>query len=405
LWRHRGFILLWGAETVEWLTDNITVFALPTIAIKIFNAGPVQTGFLSALDYVAFPFLGLYAGVMVDRWKRKPVLIWTNIFQVVALGSIPVAFLASQLSLWQLYLVALVMSVTSVFFAVAYQAYLPTLISREDLVEGNSKLETSSSAATVVGPAIAGGLYQLLRAFSVAVDAIGTLIAAIMIFAIRKTELPPPTSIGRRFWQELKDGVKVVVESPTLRSLATATSILNFGNMMFRGVFYLFIYERLLIPPEVAGVVLGIGGLGLLIGAMVSPILMKRLGLGASLTISLLINGVGLLAVQTSVFGPSAIMLAGLWLLTSISLPIYNINQVSFRQTIVPDLLQGRMNATMRTLGYSAAALGALVGGFVGFQFGISTAMIVGALIALIPILIIWFSPVGRLREIPQTMS
>jgi predicted MFS family arabinose efflux permease len=403
LWKHRDFCRLWGGETVEWFTDNITALALPTLAIKIFNAGPMETGVLRALDYVAWPILGLYAGVMVDRWRRKPVLVWTNIIQVVALGSIPAAFLLSRQSLYQLFLVALVMSITSVFFAVAYQAYLPKLIQREDLVEGNSKLETSSSAATVAGPTIAGALYQLIGPLSIAVDSFGTLVAAMMIFSIRKLEPPPPTAIGRRFSQELKAGVKVVVESPTLRSLAASTSVLNFGNSMFMAVFYLFVYERLLISPVLAGIVLGVGGIGLLVGSLVSPRLLKRLGLGTVLTLALLINGLGLLAVQASIFGPAAIMLAALWFLWSIGLPIYNINQVSFRQTIVPDAVQGRMNATMRSIGYGAVALGALVGGVVGLLYGILSAMTTGALISLIPVLVIWFGPVGRLREIPQT--
>lgn len=396
---------LWGGETVEWLTDNFTFLALPTIAIEIFNAGPVETGILWALNYLAWAFLGLYAGVMIDRWKRKPVLIWTNIVQVLALASIPVTYFLNCLSLAQIFLVAIVMSMTSVFFAVAYQAYLPTLINREDLIEGNSKLESSASVASVVGQGIAGPLYQLLRAYSIALDALGTLIAAVMILWIREPEPPNSPEVTRRFWQELKAGVKVVSESPVLRSLTASTSILNFGVGMFWAVFFLFMYKSLLLPPDIAGYVICVGGIGTLIGAVSSPRLLKRLGLGPLLSIALVSYGVGLLAVQASVLGPSAIMLAGIWLLTSMSVPIYNVSQVSFRQTIVSDMLQGRMNATMRTVGYSGAALGAVVGGFVGRQFGISTAMMSGALIVLISALIIWLTPIGRVRETPITVS
>jgi len=387
------------------LTDNFTFLALPTIAIEIFNAGPVETGILWALNYLAWAFLGLYAGVMIDRWKRKPVLIWTNIVQVLALASIPVTYFLNCLSLAQIFLVAIVMSMTSVFFAVAYQAYLPTLINREDLIEGNSKLESSASVASVVGQGIAGPLYQLLRAYSIALDALGTLIAAVMILWIREPEPPNSPEVTRRFWQELKAGVKVVSESPVLRSLTASTSILNFGVGMFWAVFFLFMYKSLLLPPDIAGYVICVGGIGTLIGAVSSPRLLKRLGLGPLLSIALVSYGVGLLAVQASVLGPSAIMLAGIWLLTSMSVPIYNVSQVSFRQTIVSDMLQGRMNATMRTVGYSGAALGAVVGGFVGRQFGISTAMMSGALIVLISALIIWLTPIGRVRETPITVS
>jgi predicted MFS family arabinose efflux permease len=330
-------------------------------------------------------------------------LIWTNIIQVVALGSIPAAFFLGILSLYQLFIVTLVMSVTIVFFNVAYTAYLPTLIAREDLVEGNSKLETSSSAAAVVGPPIAGGLIQILGAApSIALDALGTLFAAVAIISIKKPEPPPSPPTQRNFWSELRDGVRVVAETPTLRNLATSTSILNIGNTMFYAVFYLFIYDQLKMSPLVAGMTLGVGSVGVVVGAMTAPKLLKWIGLGSSLTAALMINGLGLLAVQAAMYGPAAVLLAPLWLIANIGIPIYNINQVSFRQILVPDNLQGRMNATMRTFSYGAATVGALIGGIIGAQYGILTTMTTGALIALLAALMIRFGPIGSLHQMPQ---
>jgi predicted MFS family arabinose efflux permease len=379
---------------------------VPTIAILIFNAGPLEMGLLSALGNVGYPVLGLFAGVMVDRWRRRPVLVWTNIIQVVALGSIPAAFFLGILSLYQLFIVTLVMSVTTVFFSVAYYAYLPTLIAREDLVEGNSKLETSSSAAAVAGPPIAGELIQIVgAAASITLDALGTLIAAIAIFSIKKPEPLPSSAVNPRFWSEIKDGVRVVTETPTLRNLAASTSILNIGNTMFIAVFYLFIYDQLKMSPGVAGITLGIGSVGVVIGAMAAPRLLKLIGLGSALTAALMINGIGLLAVQASMYGPTTILLAPLWLFANIGIPIYNINQVSLRQILVPDRLQGRMNATMRTLGYGAATVGALIGGIIGARYGILTTMTTGALIAIVAALMIRFGPVGRLHDMPQNVG
>ena len=406
LWRHRDFGRLWGGETVEWVSDSITSLAVPTIAILIFNAGPLEMGVLSALGNVGYPALGLFAGVMVDRWRRRPVLIWSNIIQVVALGSIPAAFFLGVLSLYQLFIVTLVMSATTVFFNVAYTAYLPTLIAREDLVEGNSKLETSSSAAAVVGPPIAGGLIQIVgAAASVALDALGTLIAAIAIFSITKPEPPPSRPPQPRFWNEIREGVRVVAETPSLRNLAASTSVLNIGNTMFFAVFYLFIYNQLKMSPLVAGITLGIGAVGVVVGAVIAPKLLELMGLGSTLTTALTINGLGLLAVQASIYGPATVLLAPLWLIANIGIPIYNINQVSFRQILVPDGLQGRMNATMRTLGYGAATLGALIGGIIGAHYGILTTMTAGALIAILAALMIRFGPVGRLHEMPQNVG
>jgi len=403
LWRHGDFLRLWTGETIEWITGGVTALAVPTIAILIFNANPFEMGLLTSLAYVAYPFLGPFAGVWVDRWRRRPVLIWVNIVQFAALGSIPVAFFLGVLSLNQLFIVTLVMSVTIVFFNIAYTSYLPTLIPREDLVEGNSKLETSSSGAVVVGPAIAGFLIDVLRAApSVAVDAFGTLLAGIAILSIRKHEPHPSPRLERNFWRELGDGLRSVSENQSLRNLVAATSTLNIGNGMFLAVLYLFIYNQLKLTPGIAGFVVAVGGVGFVIGAVAAATLLKRLGLGVTLTIALVINGLGLLAIQTSAYGAGPLLLAGFWSFANIGLEIYNITQVSFRQTIVADELQGRTNATMRTFSYTALTIGALVGGTIGSQYGILSVMTAGPTISLLSALVICFGPVGRLKEMPQ---
>jgi len=399
LWSHRDFCRLWTGETVEWVTDSITALGIPTIAIKLFSAGPFQMGILTALEYLGYPILGLLAGVWVDRWRRKPVLIWTNIAQVIALASIPVAFLLGILSLYQLFLVTLIMSVTVVFFNMAYTAYLPTLIDPADLVEGNSKLETSSSGAAVVGPAIAGALINLVGAAqAIAVDAFGTLIAAIAILSIRMPEPLPVHKAERHFWHELQEGVRSVSDNPSLRTILMSTLILNFGNYMFYAQFFLFIYDELKLSYQSAGIVLAVGAVGFLIGAISAPTLFRRIGVGPSLVLALLINGAGRLAIPTSTYGPSTILFPLFWLFANIGMPIYNINQVSFRQAIIPNELQGRMNATMRTFGYGAFVVGALIGGILGSAYGIIPVMILGAIIALLPVPLLRLERVGRMN-------
>jgi predicted MFS family arabinose efflux permease len=358
-------------------------------------------GILTSFEYIAYPLLGLFAGVMVDRWRRRPVLVWTNIFQFLALGSIPIAYALGVLSIFQLFIVTLAMSVTTVFFATAYAAYLPTLVGRENILEGNSKMETSNSAATVMGPMIAGWIIPLLgAATSVAVDAISTLTAAFAILSIKKPEPDPPNSPGRQFRGELMEGVRCVTETPSLRNLLAATSVLNIGNGMFNAVFFLFIYDELKISVQLAAITLAVGAVGFVVGALTASPLMNRVGLGAALVVALLINGIGRLAVQASIYGPVLILLAGLWFIANIGIPIYNINQVSFRQAIVADKLQGRLNAMMRTFGYGAVALGALIGGALASAFGILSAMNVGALIALVPVLLLSFGPIGKIKFI-----
>ncbi len=395
---------LWIGETIEWFGDQITFFALPSIAILLFNVGPFDIGILNGLAYLAFPVLGVFVGVVGDRWPRRPMMVIANLVQVLALGSIPIAFLLGRLTLYQLFAVATVMGVSSVFFAVAYQSYLPTLVEKENLIEGNSKLQTSESAAQVGGPALAGSLTQLFGpAIPIAVDALATLLAALAIFSISKPEQFHASRAERNFFKELREGAEVIFDDPLLRSLAGSTASLNLGSSIFFAVFFLFMYNELKFSPATVGAVLGIGAVGLVIGSLSAPELAKKLGLGRTLAVALLISGLGLLVIPTALYWPAAPLLAALWMLSSFGIPIYNINQISFRQAIVPDRLQGRMNATMRTITWGAIPVGAFVGGILGSQLGIVHTIIIGALISILPVLFIMLGPLRSLHETPQT--
>jgi MFS family permease len=385
LWRHRDFIRLWTGETVEWVGGQITMLALPTIAIILLKAGPFEMGVLNSLGLVAYPSLSLFAGVMADRWRRRPVLVWTNMVQVVVLASVPVAFVWHVLSLVQLYVVSLLMGVTAVFFVVAYQAYLPRLVEKEDLLEGNSKLEASSSMAQVAGPAVAGFLIQLVGATTaVAADAFSTLVAAIAIQSIKKPEKPVARLAERDFFGEMKDGLKVVIGHAYLRRLAAATATYNFGINMFMAVFFLFMYNQLRLSPSDAGTIFAVGSVGSLLGAMSASQIRGRLGLGVTLCFSLLAAGGVLLAAPVATHESPVFLLAAVWAISGFGIAVYNINQISFRQAIVPDPLQGRMNATMRTITSGTAAVGALAGGIVGTQTNIVTALSAGAVVAML---------------------
>src|SRR2546425_10393552 len=164
LWRHADFLKLWTGETVSVFGSQVTLLAVPTVAILILHAGPFQVGLLSALEFLAFPTLGLVAGVYADRLRRRPIMIVCDLGRMLALGSIPLAFVLNLLTLEQLYIVALLTGVFTVFFDVSYQSYLPALVDRPNLIEGNTKLEITRSTAQVAGPAVAGLLIQWIGA-------------------------------------------------------------------------------------------------------------------------------------------------------------------------------------------------------------------------------------------------
>src|SRR3954468_9595685 len=161
LWHHRDFLKLWGGQAVSRLGSQVTLLALPLIAITVLNATTFEVGLLSAVEFAPFILVGLPAGVIVDRRSKRPILIAADIGRLLALASVPIAYELDALTLGQLYAVAFVTGVLTVFFDVAYQSYLPVLVARDQLVEGNAKLSVTDSAATVIGPSIAGALIDL----------------------------------------------------------------------------------------------------------------------------------------------------------------------------------------------------------------------------------------------------
>ena len=267
-----------------------------------------------------------------------------DIVQVIALGTIPIAFLLGKLNLYHLFAVATVMGISTVFFEVAYQSYLPTLVDRENLVEGNSKLTTSESASQIAGPALAGFLIQLTgAAIAIAADALTTLFAALAIFSIKKTENTYSSKVDRNFAREVREGAEVIFHNPLLRSLAATTATLNLGSSIFSAVFFLFMYNELRLSPGLAGVVLGIGSVGSLIGAVNAPRIGQKLGLGPTLAIALSLVGFGLLAIPLAMYGPSVPVLAALWMVSGVGItdPQYHPDQPSSgdcaRQASGPD--------------------------------------------------------------------
>src|SRR5437868_10909625 len=234
LWRHSEFVKLWTGQTISLFGTEVSQLAIPLTAALVLNATPAQMGLLAALEYAPFLLLSLFAGVWVDRMYRRPVLIVADIGRALLLGSIPLSALLGLLRIEQLYVVGLMTGVLTVFFDVAYQSYLPVLVKREHLVEGNSKLEVSRSVAQIAGPGVAGALVQVITApLAVLVDALSFVASVISLLLIRVREPAPVRHDGNAgsIWSELREGLDVVLGNPLLRSIAGCTGTSNlFGN-------------------------------------------------------------------------------------------------------------------------------------------------------------------------------
>jgi len=387
LWRNADFMRLWVGQTISEAGTQVSALAVPTVAILLLHASPFQVGLLTALEFLPFPVLGLVVGVYADRLKRRPLMIASDLGRMVALATIPAAFSFGVLTMEQLYAVGLVVGVFNVFFGISYQSYLPALIDRSDLVEGNSKIEVSRSTAQLAGPAIAGFAIQAIGAAeAIVIDAVSYLVSAVSIWLIKKPEPKPApaTASGRSgFWHEMWEGIQVVIHNPTLWKIAGCTATANLGSNMAFAVELIFMYRYLHLAPGVVGIVFAVGAVGGLLGAIATSAVVQRLGVGVTLLVSIL-GGSLLMATPLAAQTNAPVFLSALFFFEFLIGAPYNITQVSLRQAITPDRVQGRMNATMRTIVWGTIPIGSVVGGILGTVIGVVPTIVLGGFIALL---------------------
>jgi predicted MFS family arabinose efflux permease len=405
LWSDRDFNRLWLSDTVSQIGNQFTTPALPILAVLSLHADAFEIGLLMALQTLFFPILGLFVGVWADRLRKRSIMIVCNFGRMASLASIPVVFFLSTLTLYQLYAVAAINGIFTVFFEISYQSYLPVLLGREESVEGNSKLQTSASGAQVVGPTVAGFVYQLVGgAITIAVDAIGYLISALSLVSIRKREAKPETNppTGHpNFFAEMKEGMQIVFCNPILWRITACSATANFGSVIFGAVFVIFLLNILSFSPVLIGLLGTVGALGFLLGTVIRPVVTKRLGLFRAILVSAALMAINI-ATPLTILSHAFLVVAVIGLLAGIMLPIYNINQVSLRQTIVPDRVQGRMNATVRTINWGTVPIGAIIGGTLGLVVGITGTILIGGALQGAAVVWIMSNHVIHLREMPK---
>jgi MFS family permease len=400
--RHRDFTRFWFSDTISQFGNQFSAFALPVLAVLSFSATPLDIGVITSLQIIPYPLLGLFVGVWADRFRKRRIMVACNLGRMATLASIPVGYVLGVLSLTQLFAVSLVTGLFSVFFDISYQAYLPILVDRADLVEGNQKLQLSASGAQVAGPGIAGFAYQAIGgAFTVAADAVGYAVSAVGLLTVKKDEHPVTRGKGDRepdFFAEMKEGLDVVLGNRYLRSIAGCTATSNLGTNIVTAVTAIFVLRMLHFPASEFGLVGTIGALGFLSGVFLVNRFTSALGFGRSLAVSIALPAAFLLYPLALLGFPFAVV-SGVSFLIGLNIPLYNVNQISLRQAITPDRLQGRMNATMRTIVWGTIPVGALLGGFLGDSVGVVDTIYVGGVIACLAAAWIVFGPVIKLKK------
>jgi hypothetical protein len=403
LLRHRDFRRLWAGESVSELGSQVSVLAVPLVAVRALHATTFQVGLLTAASTAAFLLVGLPAGAVVDRLRRRPVMVIADIGRMLALGSVPVTYALGRLGLLQLYLVTLLAGVLTVFFDVAYQSYLPSLVGLDHIVEGNAKLTGSSQVAQVAGPSLAGGLIQAIGGpYAVAVDAGSFLFSGLAVTSIRTAESPPQREgeQPRRIAGEIAEGLRFVFGHPLLRAIAATTATANFFSGIGSAVEIVFLVRAVHAAPGIIGLLFAAGSVGGLLAAFAASAVARRIG-GARATIVGIFVGAGGLLIPLTRPGLGLLLFAAGFFAVAFGAVLYNINQVSFRQRLCPERLLGRMNATMRFVVWGVLPLGALAGGAIGTALGLRPTLWLAAAGNALAGLWLVFSPLRRMRDFP----
>ena len=404
LWRQRDFLLLWGGQTVSDMGSAVTVLALPLMAVSLLGASTFEVGALSAAGTVAYLIVALPAGALVDRSVKHRLMIWSNAGRAVVLAGVPVAAALGHLTMAQLYVTALVAGTLTVVFEIAYQSYLPTLLRRDQLVEGNGKIGITNSLSQVVGPSLAGGLVSLLGSAARAVTAdCLSFVASIVSLLLIRTPEPRPRADGPRKTtaKQIAEGLRYVAGHNILRRVVACTAISSLFNTMLMAVLVVFLVRTLHTPAGTIGVVLGLGSVGGVVGGFVVGPLARLVGSARMFWAGKLFLGGFALLIPFAGHGWAVVLVSvGLSAATA-SVVMFNVSQVSYRQAVCPPELLGRMNASVRWVIRGATPIGALLGGVLGDWIGLRETLFVAALGSWLAVLLIVLSPIRHLRDIP----
>jgi MFS family permease len=402
LWNNAGFMRLWIGQTISVGGSMIGKTAMSFTAILLLHATPFQMGILTAAGLVPGFLTGLIAGVWVDRLPRRPILIWTDIGRAGLLATVPLAAFMGLLRVEQLYVVSFLVSILTIFFDVAYQSYLPSLISRAELIEGNSKLTASAAIAEAGGFAAAGWLVQLITApITILVDAISFVVSASSVRLISVTEQPVIRHLQPDLGREIAEGLRALLDNVILRMTAICTISQQFFLGIYGALVVLYMSRGLGFAPGILGTIWALGGISSFIGAVAAGAVSKRFGIGPAMIAGCLLSGVamGFVPMAEGATLLAALLLILQQLLGDCAATIYQINQVSLRQAMTAEGLLGRVNASAEFLGLGATLAGSLLGGLLAGFAGVRTMLFVSAFGTVFSGLWLILSPVRRFRE------
>ena len=395
--------MLWLGAVVSQFGARVGLIATPLLAVTVLAASPMQVGLLSAAQTAGLLVFGLPAGAWVDRMRRRPLMITMDLARAALLMTIPVAAWLGVLGLWQLGIVVLLVGVASVFFDVAYLSYLPSLIGREHLLEGNARLQAGQSVAVVAGPAAGGVLAGLIGAANTLLaTGVGFLASALALWRIHGAEVPPERAARPSLRSEIAEGLRLVFGHPILRAIALCTSTANLFMAIALALNVLFLARVVGLPATTIGALLAALGLGGVVGALVSDRVAARIGQVRLVWVALLATQPWSLLLPLAAPGWRVGLFAAGWFVVGLGSTLYNVAQVSLRQALCPDRLLGRMNATNRFVVWSTLPVGSVLGGLLGELIGIRGGLWLAGTGLSLAVLWLICSPLRGMAELPE---
>jgi MFS family permease len=402
LWRNAPFLRLVSATAVSDFGTEVSNLALPLTAIGVLGAGPLQVGILTAAGFLPTSLFGLPAGAWVDRVRRRPLLIASDLLRGAALASVPLAFLGGGLTILQLYLVGFIVGSLSILFDVARQSYLPAIVEREQLTLANGRLQLAEQGAAVGGPGAAGLLIAVAGApLTVAVDAVSYFASAALLAGIRISEAErlrsPPQALGRA----IAEGIGVVLRDRYLRPIAITGSLVSFFGRMLWAILLLYLVRDARLSAAQIGLVLSVAGAGFVVGALLAPGVVHLLGMGRAASGAIILAAVGLAVIGLAPPESAALSAAAGLFVYGAAAVVWQVAVTTLRQSLTSPALLGRVTATMRVISSAPIPLAALAGGAVALLIGLRPTVLVAGGAAFIVALPILLSALPRLHDSP----
>jgi MFS family permease len=370
------------------------------------HATALEMGILGALRFAPALLFGLPAGVWVDRTRRKPLMVWSQVLSAAALGTVPIAALLNVLSIGQLYVVAFAAGVAATLQGIVLIALIPPIAGRDRLLEANTRIQSSLTVANLLGPGLAGAAVQALSApIAIAFDSASFVVGALTTAWTRVVEVAPARQ-RRNALAEAVEGMEWLWRHPLVRAITLTIVINNGGTNVTFAVFVLYFVTQAGITPAQLGIAFAVSGLASLIGAQLARPLVRRGWLGPVLAAGAGLVVLGQSGALIAAYAPRVAalpILLAFGALVGLALMVYNVNQQAIRQAVTPDHIFGRVQAGVYVLTAAAQVMGSLLGGVLGQTLGLRAAIAVGVGIALASALPTIFSPVRKLRDVPAS--